>query len=55
MITPVVSITYRDRKKVYCADGKPGKHCVALYDRLTAIQAGDAPDPYGWVRCVPEQ
>ena len=55
VITPVGSITYRDRKKVYCADGKPGKHCVALYDRLTAIQAGDAPDPYGWVRCVPEQ
>ena len=54
VITPVGSITYRDRKKVFCADGKPGKYCVELYKRLTSIQVGDAEDPYGWVRRVPD-
>jgi len=55
VITPVGSITYRDRKVVYSKDGKPGKHTVALYERLTAIQVGDAPDKYGWLRRVPER
>ena len=54
VITPIRSITYHDRKKVYCPDDKPGQHCVELYNRLTAIQLGDEPDPYGWVRKVPE-
>ncbi len=54
VITPVGSITFRDRKAVYCPDGKPGKHCVALYEKLKAIQWGDEPDPYGWVRQVPD-
>ena len=54
VITPIGSITYRDRKVTYSKDGKPGKHCAELYRRLTAIQTGDAPDPYGWVRVVPE-
>jgi len=53
VITPIGSITYRDRKVAYSKDGKPGKHCIELYKRLTAIQTGDAPDPYGWVRVVP--
>jgi branched-chain amino acid aminotransferase len=54
VITPVGSITFRDRKAVYSPDGKPGKHCVELYEQLTAIQCGDAPDPYGWVRRIPK-
>ncbi|MCP4592195.1 MAG: branched-chain amino acid aminotransferase [bacterium] len=54
VITPIGSITYRDRKVDYCPDGQAGKHCTELYERLTAIQTGDAPDPYGWVRIVPE-
>jgi len=54
VITPVRSITYRDRVMVYCQDGRPGPVCADLYQRLTAIQCGDAPDPYGWVRRVPE-
>lgn len=53
VITPIGSITYRDRKVTYCPDGRPGKHCTELYERLLAIQLGDAPDPYGWVRVVP--
>ncbi len=54
VITPIASITWHDRKAVYCADGKPGKNCVELYNKLTAIQTGDQPDPYGWVKTVPE-
>ncbi len=53
VITPVGSITWGDRKVVY-GDGKtPGPHSVALYQRLTAIQSGDAPDEWGWVRRIP--
>ncbi len=53
VITPIRSITYRDRKAVYAKDDQPGKHCVELYNKLTAIQRGDEPDPYGWVHKVP--
>lgn len=55
IITPVASITYHERKAIYCPDGKPGKWCTALYNRLLDIQHGDAPDKYGWIRRVPEQ
>lgn len=53
VITPVGSITYHDRKAVYSKDGKPGRHSLALYQKLTAIQLGDEPDRYGWVRVIP--
>lgn len=53
VITPVGSITYRDRKVTYCPDGEPGPICTQLYKKLRAIQMGDAPDPHGWVRVVP--
>lgn len=39
---------------VYGKDDKPGQHCLELYNKLTAIQRGDEPDTYGWVRKVPE-
>ena len=55
VITPVSSITYRDRKAVYCTDGEPGEKVTALYEKLTKIQVGDEPDKYGWVRVVPEK
>ncbi len=54
VITPVGSITYRDRKATYCHDDQPGLRCSELYDRLTAIQVGDAPDQHGWLHVVPE-
>jgi branched-chain amino acid aminotransferase len=54
VITPVASITYRERKVVYSKDGKPGRYCVALYNKLTAIQFGDEPDEHGWVRRIPQ-
>ncbi len=53
VITPVGSITYRDRKAVYSKDGKAGPYSTELYERLTAIQVGDAPDKYDWVRRIP--
>ncbi len=54
VITPVGSITWGDKKVVYCEDGNAGPKCTELYKRLTAIQLGDAADPYGWVRIVPK-
>lgn len=55
VITPVGSITFRDRKVVYSKDGNAGKYSTELYEKLTAIQVGDAPDDYDWVRRIPEQ
>jgi branched-chain amino acid aminotransferase len=55
VITPVGSITYRDRKAVYSQDGQAGPRCTELYTKLTKIQVGDLPDKYGWVRVVPEK
>ena len=55
VITPVGSITYRDRKAVYSKDGKAGRYSTELYQKLKAIQLGDAPDRYGWVRVIPPE
>jgi len=55
VITPIGSITYRDRKVVFSPDGTPGRYCTELYKKLTAIQVGDAPDRHGWVFRLPEE
>lgn len=55
VITPVGSITWRDRKTVYCPDGVAGPNCTALYNRLRAIQVGDEPDKHGWLRQIPQR
>lgn len=52
VITPVESITYQGEEHVYLADGVPGPYCTELYQALTAIQFGDAEDPYGWTQEV---
>lgn len=52
VITPVASITFGDRKVVYAPDGRPGRLTVELYQKLRAIQLGDAPDKYGWVHRI---
>jgi branched-chain amino acid aminotransferase len=52
VITPVGSITYRDRKIVYSTDGRPGRWSTELYQKLRAIQIGDLPDTHGWLRVV---
>jgi branched-chain amino acid aminotransferase len=41
------NITYE-----YCKDGAPGPVSVQLYNKLTAIQYGDEPDPYGWIEII---
>ncbi len=53
VITPVKSITYRDREAVYLKDDEVGPVCRDLYDRLTGIQLGKREDPYGWNVEVP--
>jgi branched-chain amino acid aminotransferase len=53
VITPVASITHRERKVVYAKDGRAGPLTTQLYQQLRAIQVGDVPDPHGWVRLVP--
>ncbi|MDR2389853.1 MAG: branched-chain amino acid aminotransferase [Tannerellaceae bacterium] len=54
VITPISRIDDLDENRswVYSKDGKPGPVCEKLYKRLSAIQTGDAPDPYGWVRII---
>ena len=54
IITPVGSITWRDRKAVYVEGDVAGEHCTNLYERLVGIQLGDVEDKHGWIRTVPE-
>jgi branched-chain amino acid aminotransferase len=53
VVTPVGSLTYRNRKVVYCPDGRPGRISTELYQRLRGIQLGDMPDKYGWLHRIP--
>jgi branched-chain amino acid aminotransferase len=55
VITPVEAITYRGVDHVLCKDGKAGPLTTRLYERLTRIQVGAAPDPYGWTEIVEER
>ena len=54
VITPIAKIVDPDKNKIYeyCRDGKPGPVSMKLYNRLTAIQCGDAEDTFGWVTIV---
>jgi branched-chain amino acid aminotransferase len=36
----------------YCKDGKPGPVTMKLYNKLVAIQNGDAEDEFGWMTVV---
>jgi len=54
VITPVESITYRGKDHVYAKNGKAGPITAELYKRLTTIQWGEAPDPYGWTEIISE-
>jgi branched-chain amino acid aminotransferase len=55
VITPVGSITWRDRKVVYGDGENPGPTCTALYNKLTGIQLGDEPDTNGWIYKIPDK
>jgi len=48
VISPVSSFRYKG-KDYGVADGKTGEAAHKLFDRLTAMQTGREPDPYGWV------
>jgi branched-chain amino acid aminotransferase len=54
VITPIKKIVDPDTAHTfeYCRDGKPGPFSVKLFKRLTAIQYGDEPDPFGWIEIV---
>ena len=54
VISPIARIFDPAENKVYeyCRDGKPGPVLMKLYERLMAIQCGDAPDKFGWITIV---
>lgn len=48
VISSVGELTSRSRSLKIC-QGKAGELTQRLYDEITAIQYGDAPDPHGWI------
>jgi branched-chain amino acid aminotransferase len=54
VISPIGKIVDPEKNKIYeyCKDGKPGTQTLRLYQKLTAIQNGDEPDPFGWVTII---
>jgi branched-chain amino acid aminotransferase len=54
VISPIAKIFDPDKNKIYeyCKDGQPGSESLKLYSKLTSIQNGDEPDPFGWVTIV---
>jgi branched-chain amino acid aminotransferase len=54
VISPIAKIFDPEKNKVYeyCKDGEPGVETLRLYKKLTSIQNGDEPDPFGWVTIV---
>ena len=54
VISPIERIDDLETGKsyVFAKDGKPGPVLTELYNRLRAIQYGDAADDYGWVTIV---
>ena len=54
VISPILRIDdiEEDKTYIFSKDGKPGPTCEKLYHKLRAIQYGDEPDPFGWVRII---
>lgn len=54
VISPIKKIVEDESGKVYdySPDGKPGPISTKLYEKLLAIQYGDAEDPFGWVDII---
>ena len=54
VISPIQRIDDPEKNRSYIIsnDGKPGKICTHLYNKLRAIQYGAEPDKYGWVTIV---
>jgi branched-chain amino acid aminotransferase len=55
VISPVGSITFRDKVIKYGDGEHAGPICTKLFNKLYAMQNGDIPDPYGWTKLVPEE
>ncbi|MDR1896983.1 MAG: branched-chain amino acid aminotransferase [Prevotellaceae bacterium] len=49
VITPIRSISDKEKGKIYTYGNEPGEWSVKLYKKLQAIQLGDEKDKYGWV------
>jgi len=53
VISPIKKIADPVMNREYViGDGNPGKITLRLYEKLTGIQTGDEPDPYGWIEFV---
>ncbi|MGQ7871402.1 branched-chain amino acid aminotransferase [Sunxiuqinia sp. sy24] len=52
VISPIKRIYDDDLDKEYNYGTEPGPWSTKLYEKLRAIQDGDAPDPYGWVTVI---
>lgn len=54
VISPILRVDDLDMNKTYqiSKDGKPGKRCEELYNKLRGIQYGDEADTHGWVTFV---
>ena len=53
VITPVKSVTYREKEIMLTNGDNVGEISKKLYDRLTSIQTGDSEDKFGWNRKIP--
>jgi branched-chain amino acid aminotransferase len=53
VVSPVGRYVFEDGAEITVADGKPGPHSRALYERYCAYQTGAAPAPQGWLARVP--
>lgn len=51
VVTAIGSLLYED-EEIIVGDGGVGEMAQKLYDRLTGIQYGRQPDPFGWVRFI---
>ena len=54
VISPISHIDdpKKNKKYVFCPDGKPGPCCEKLYNRLRAIQYGDVEDTHNWTTII---
>jgi branched-chain amino acid aminotransferase len=49
VITPVYSVTWRERKFTFGKRDAAGETLVKLYQTLQGIQYGEIPDAHGWL------
>ena len=52
VISPIKSLKYQGKTKIYCQTDEAGPYSQKLYNLLTSIQNGEAEDKHGWNRRV---